>query len=189
MRFRTTLISTTSIVLTGLLVSGPTLADANGPITFGDVMATFQASPVFLVADDDSAIATGTRRGRIRPRPVFSTFCEGDWLVAMSLNFAFLREDLQLETEFFRFEIILDGIPQETMTTAIKKIPPPSPFPFGELWYQNRGVLIAPGSLLVGMHHFVDFVTTEIATGNVVGSVTHIVEILPASDPACVNGG
>ncbi len=88
MRFRTTLISTTSIVLTGLLVSGPTLADANGPITFGDVMATFQASPIgFFTADDDSAVAVGTSRARIFPASVSTDHCEGDWSVAMTVNF------------------------------------------------------------------------------------------------------
>ena len=191
MRFRTTLTGGGLLVLASLFASGSSLADANGPITFGDVMATFQASPIgFFTADDDSAVAVGTFRARIFPAPVPTDHCEGDWSVAMTVNFLptqfFSKKDVAAILDPFSLAISLDGMEQTTRATAIKNAP--TPFAFGDIWYRNTGFFIAPGSLSAGPHH-VRFVSTEIATGIIVGDVTHPVEILPADDPACANGG
>lgn len=179
-------------LVAGAMSTANTLANGDGAITFGDVSATFQAAPIgFFTTNHEAALAIGVSQARIFPAPVETAHCENDWAVAMAVLFVprqiFSHEEFEVLLGTRDTIILIDGVVQDLMTTAIKSAP--TAFPFGAIWYENRGVFIAPGDLEPGMH-FVDFADADPETGDIIGEViTHPIEMLPSDHPDCVAGG
>ena len=128
----------------------------DGPITYGDVQAAFQALLVGInIAADNSAPADGFR-GRVSLTGD-SFHCESDWiLVGVGIlvdKELFSRQEAQDEVDEIEILISQDAVPQETMKTALKSASYVVDENKVKVWYQNRGYFIAPGTLGLGSTH------------------------------------